>query len=290
MATKEKIEDTVGNTGKLFLSQETWELVLTKSIRIALIILIAIIVVNVGKLVIKKIFTARGKVPLRQSERRQKTLMKLIQNVISYVVYFSAILAVLGEFDIDVKGLIAGAGVLGLAIGFGAQSLVKDVITGFFIIFEDQFSVGDYVKIGTFEGTVEEIGLRTTKIKSYTGEVSILPNGTISQVINYSVRNSVAIVDVTISNDKDLNSIEQHIRNYLSELFQKDEEIVKEPVLLGIQSMTATDIVLRITAETKPMKHFDVARKIRGDLRDYLLGKGFDIPMPEAVTKSPEDL
>lgn len=283
-------KETAEKAGRLFLSQETWELVLTKSIRIALIILIAIIVVNVGKLIIKKIFTARGKVPLRQSERRQKTLMKLIQNVISYVVYFSAILAVLGEFDIDVKGLIAGAGVLGLAIGFGAQSLVKDVITGFFIIFEDQFSVGDYVKIGTFEGTVEEIGLRTTKIKSYTGEVSILPNGTISQVINYSVRNSVAIVDVTISNEKDLSSIEQHIRNYLSELFHKDENIIKEPVLLGVQSMTATDVVLRITAETKPMKHFDVARKIRGDLRAYLLDKGIDIPMPEAVTKSPEDL
>ena len=105
-------------------------------------------------------------------------MLKLLENTLAYVVYFSAILAILAEFSIDVKGLLAGAGVLGLAVGFGAQSFVKDIITGFFIIFEDQFSVGDYVKIGTAEGTVEEIGLRTTKIKAYGGEIHILPNGT----------------------------------------------------------------------------------------------------------------
>jgi small-conductance mechanosensitive channel len=200
----DQVEKNVEDAQKVFLSQETWSALMETTIKIAFIILLAVIVVNVGKFIVKKIFTARSKVPLRHSERRQKTLLKLIQNVISYVVYFAAILAVLSEFDIDVKGIIAGAGVIGLAVGFGAQSLVKDIITGFFIIFEDQFSVGDYVKIGTFEGTVEEIGLRTTKIKSFTGEVSILPNGTIAQVINYSVRNSIAIVDVTVSIEKDL--------------------------------------------------------------------------------------
>jgi len=275
---------------KVLLNEETWSLLLTKSIKIALIILIAVIVVNVGKLVVKKIFTARSKVPLKHSERRQKTLLKLMQNVISYVVYFSAILAVLSEFNIDVKGIIAGAGVIGLAVGFGAQSLVKDIITGFFIIFEDQFSVGDYVKIGTFEGTVEEIGLRTTKVKSFTGEVSILPNGTIAQVINYSVRNSIAIIDVTISNENDIDHVEKHITNYLSNLQNQEEDIVKEPMILGVQSMTATEVVLRITAETKQMKNYDVARKIRRDLRSYLLSKGINIPQPEMITKSPEDL
>ncbi|WHT48712.1 mechanosensitive ion channel family protein [Sporosarcina thermotolerans] len=132
--------------------------------------------------------------PIRREERRERTLLKLLENTLSYVVYFSAILAILQEFNIDVKGLVAGAGVLGLAVGFGAQSLVKDVISGFFILFEDQFSVGDYVKIGTAEGMVEEIGLRTTKLKNFTGEIFILPNGTISQVVNYSMKNSLAIV------------------------------------------------------------------------------------------------
>ena len=166
------------------------------ALKIVFIILLSAIVVKSGKMVIRRIFQVKFKGPLRQSERREKTLLKLLENTLSYVVYFSAILAILSEFRIDVKGLLAGAGVLGLAVGFGAQSLVKDVITGFFIIFEDQFSVGDYVKIGAAEGIVEEIGLRTTKIKSFTGEVHILPNGTISQVVNYSMKNSLAIVDV----------------------------------------------------------------------------------------------
>ena len=110
-------------------------------------------------------FTSNVKTRLRPSERREKTLLKLLENALAYVVYFAAIIAVLDAVGIEVTGLLAGAGVLGLAVGFGAQSLVKDVISGFFIIFEDQFSVGDYVQIGAALGTIEEIGLRTTKVK-----------------------------------------------------------------------------------------------------------------------------
>ena len=173
-------------------------------------------------MIIRRVFKVKMKVPLRHSERRENTLLKLLENTLAYVVYFSAILAVLAEFSIDVRGLLAGAGVLGLAVGFGAQSLVKDVITGFFIIFENQFSVGDYVKIGTAEGIVEEIGLRTTKIKSFTGEVSILPNGTISQVVNYSMENSLAIVDVAIPFEVGVEKTEKLIENYLQSLVREE--------------------------------------------------------------------
>ncbi len=108
---------------------------------------------------------------LRVSERREATLLKLLQNVLTYFIYSMAILMILSTLTINVSAVLAGAGIVGLAVGFGAQSLVKDVITGFFIIFEDQFSVGDVIRVGQFEGTVEEIGLRTTKIKSWTGEL-----------------------------------------------------------------------------------------------------------------------
>ena len=142
---------------------------------------------------------------------------------------FQQFLPFLSEFSIDVKGLLAGAGVLGLAVGFGAQSLVKDVITGFFIIFEDQFSVGDYVKIGIAEGTVEEIGLRTTKIKSFTGEISILPNGTIIQVVNYSMENSLAIVDVAIPFEVGVDKTEKMIEKYLSTLLTSNADFIEVP-------------------------------------------------------------
>ncbi len=272
--------------GNFLFSQKVWMDIGMLALKIIFIILLAVIVVNVGKALIGRIFKVKLKGPLRHSERREKTLVKLLQNTLAYVVYFSTILAVLAEFSIDVKGLLAGAGVLGLAVGFGAQSLVKDVITGFFIIFEDQFSVGDYVKIGIAEGTVEEIGLRTTKIKSFTGEISILPNGTISQVINYSMENSLAIVDVTIPFEVGVDKVEKMIKNYLSTLLTSNADFIKVPKLIGAQDFTETEMVVRVIAETKPMRHFDSARIISVGLKKHLEQQGIEIPYPTLVTKS----
>jgi moderate conductance mechanosensitive channel len=272
--------------GKFIFNQELWVDIGLLALKIIFIILLALIVVNVGKAIISRIFKVKLKGPLRHSERREKTLVKLLQNTLAYVIYFSAILAILSEFSIDVKGLLAGAGVLGLAVGFGAQSLVKDIITGFFIIFEDQFSVGDYVKIGIAEGTVEEIGLRTTKIKSFTGEISILPNGTISQVVNYSMENSLAIVDVAIPFEVGVDKTEKMIENYLSTVLISNPDFINTPKLIGARDFTETEMIVRIIAETKPMRHFDSARTISVGLKKYLEQQGVEIPYPTLVTKS----
>jgi small conductance mechanosensitive channel len=241
------------------------------------------IVVKVGKIVIRKVFEVRMKAPLGYTERRHNTLLKLLQNVLAYVVYFAAILAVLSALTINVTGLLAGAGVLGLAIGFGAQNLVRDVITGFFIIFEDQFSVGDYVRIGAAEGSVEEIGLRTTKIKGLNGEIHIFPNGTIVEVVNYSLNNSIAIVDVSVAYEVDIPKAEELIREFLLGLPEKYEQLVKLPELLGVQNLAASEVVMRITAETMPMQHFAVARIIRRDLKIFMDEHGIEIPYPKMV-------
>lgn len=155
---------------------------------------------------------------VRNNERRQITIVKLLQSVLSYLVYFSAIMAILSAVNIQIAGLIAGAGIASVAIAFGAQNLVKDVITGFFIILEDQFSVGDYVKIGTAEGTVMEIGLRTTKLKGNTGELFILPNGSIAEVINYSINNSKAMIDMQVALDANIEKVQKIIEDYLNTL------------------------------------------------------------------------
>lgn len=256
------------------------------SMKIVFIIILSTVIIKVGKMIIHRIFQVKLKGPLRRSEKREKTLLKLLENTLSYVVYFSAILAILAEFKIDVKGLLAGAGVLGLAVGFGAQSLVKDVITGFFIIFEDQFSVGDYVKIGVAEGIVEEIGLRTTKIKSFTGEVHILPNGTIIQVVNYSMKNSLAIVDVTLPFDIGMDKAESLIEQYLVQLPKENNDFIYPPKLLGAHDFTETEVIVRIIAETKPMRHYDCARTISIGLKIYFDERGIEIPYPTLVTKS----
>ncbi|WP_203248279.1 mechanosensitive ion channel family protein [Sporosarcina beigongshangi] len=280
------MEQVLEKVGKLLFSEKTWSDLGEISLKILLIVILSVVVIKIGKMIIRRAFQVKLKSPLRRSERREETLLKLLENTLTYVIYFSAILAILGEFKIDVKGLLAGAGVLGLAVGFGAQSLVKDVITGFFIIFEDQFSVGDYVKIGLAEGIVEEIGLRTTKIKSFTGEVHILPNGIISQVVNYSMKNSLAIVDVTIPFDVGVEKVESLIRQYLVQLPKENNDFIQAPKLLGAQDYTETAVIVRIIAETKPMLHYDCARAISTGLKSYFEQQGIDIPYPALVTKS----
>ncbi len=280
---KLNIETTINKIKKLLLNEELWIDSGIIILKVFFIILLAGIVVKIGKIVIQKLFEVRMKAPLRYSERRQNTLLKLLQNGLAYVVYFAAILAVLSALTINVTGLLAGAGVLGLAIGFGAQNLVRDVITGFFIIFEDQFSVGDYVRIGAAEGTVEEIGLRTTKLSGLNGEIHIFPNGTIVEVVNFSLNNSIAIVDVSVAYETDIPRVEELIREFLMELPDKYEQLVKLPELLGVQNLAASEVVMRITAETMPMQHFAIARIIRRDLKIFMDEHGIEIPYPKMV-------
>lgn len=277
------INKTLESVKGVLLDEKIWIAAGIITLKVIFIMILAGLVVKVFKVVIRKVFEVRMKAPLRYSERRQNTLLKLLENVIAYVVYFAAILAVLSALTINVTGLLAGAGVLGLAIGFGAQNLVRDVITGFFIIFEDQFSVGDYVRIGASEGSVQEIGLRTTKLKGLNGEIHIFPNGTIVEVVNYSLNNSIAIVDVSVAYEADIPKAEELIREFLTELPKKYEQLVKDPELLGVQNLAASEVVMRISAETKPMQHFAVARIIRRDLKIFMDEHGIEIPYPKMV-------
>lgn len=266
----------------ILLDEENWLLFGTRTLKIIAIILIAIIVVNIGKAIIRRMLKFQIKTKIRPTERREQTLLKLLENTLSYVVYFSAILAILSEF-MNVSGLLASAGVLGLAVGFGAQSLVKDVISGFFIIFEDQFSVGDYVQIGEALGTVKEIGLRTSKIAAYGGEVYIIPNGNITEVVNYSINNGLAIMDIRIAYETDIQKAENLIREFITNLSDEYEELVSEPTLIGVQDLTASEIVFRVTAETLPVMQWAFSRKFRKDLKLFLDKNGIEIPYPKMV-------
>lgn len=268
---------------QVLTNEEMWISLGWTFVKMILISLAAYLIVIVSRALIRKTFSVRIRGPLKYNERRQQTLSKLLENVISYVVYFVAIIAILSMFNINVTGLIAGAGVLGLAVGFGAQNLVRDVITGFFIIFEDQFSVGDYVRIGQAEGTVEEIGLRTTKVKAWTGELFIFPNGLVTEVVNFSIHNSIAVVDINISNESDIAKVESLIMEFLETLQDRYEQIIKPAELLGVQNLTTTEVVMRVTAETLPMQHFAIARSMRRDLKEFLDARGVEIPYPRMV-------
>lgn len=271
------LQQSVENLWQRFTSPQLWDEVILASIKITLILLVAWIVVIVGKKIIANIFKLRMKTPLQYSERRQNTILRLLQSVLSYIVYFSAIIGVLSSLNINVAGLLAGAGIAGLAIGFGAQSLVKDIISGFFIIFEDQFGVGDYIKLNTAEGRVKEIGLRTTKIQGSTGEQHIIPNGTIGVVVNYSVNDTTTHIDFVVPVTANLREVENAVNNYLNGLVNTYEQLTKDPVLMGVQSFTPDSVTLRIHIETVSMEHYKVSRLMRKDLLELLEQHGVTI-------------
>jgi small-conductance mechanosensitive channel len=181
------------------------KVVFGNTIKIIIIYIAARLIIRITDKMIEHMLAAKYRGPIKFDPRRANTIGKLIHNLISYTVNFISVLLILGELGVNLGPLLAGAGVLGLAIGFGAQSLVKDVITGFFIIFEDQFGVGDVIQIDQFKGTVEEIGIRVTRVKSWTGEVHIIPNGNIKQVTNFSVYNSLAVLDISIAYEADVD-------------------------------------------------------------------------------------
>lgn len=263
---------------------ELWTGLLFTVIKIILIFIAARVIIKVAEKALQHMMMARDKGPIKFDARRSKTVGKLVGNIITYVVNFIMILMILSQFQVNLGPVLAGAGVVGLAIGFGAQSLVKDVITGFFIIFEDQFAVGDVIQVGNYKGTVEEIGLRVTRVKSWTGEVHIIPNGTIVQVTNFSVNNSLAVIDVSVSYETDIDYAMKILEDTVKTFYDTNVDMVKEPEVLGIQMMGATEITLRVTAECKPNQQAGIARKLNAEIKKAFEANGIQIPYPRMIT------
>lgn len=269
---------------------ELWLTVGTGILRIIIILLLAVIIVRITKKVVNRLFVNRGKGPIRITERRENTLKKLIKSVVAYVVYFIAFIMILDNvLGFEIGPLLAGAGVAGLAIGFGAQNLVRDIISGFFIIFEDQFSVGDYVAIAGIEGTVEEIGLRTTQVLSWTGEMNVLPNGEVTQVTNYSVHNGLSIVDINIPYESNVADAERIINEVAATLPEKHDFIVGVPEIIGVQNLEVSHFVIRVIADTLPGFQWAGERNIRREVQDQLYKEGIEIPAPRVVMYNRDD-
>ncbi|MFT9849423.1 mechanosensitive ion channel family protein [Aneurinibacillus sp. REN35] len=259
------------------------------ALKIIVILILAKIIVSVASAAVNRIFqqreeTTSGRLDrFRMDTRRSQTMRTLINNVIKYTIYFIAFLNVFTFLGYDPKPLLASAGVLGLAIGFGAQNLVRDVITGFFIIFEDQFAVGDVITVNNVTGTVQEIGLRVTRIKIWTGEVYIVPNGNITEVTNLSVANSLAVVDVSVSLNENINEVIKLLEESAPRWQEEYDQIVAAPTVLGVERFGASDVVIRIIAECEPTQHFPVMRGLRADIKRMFDERGIEIPYPHMV-------
>ncbi|WP_221563946.1 mechanosensitive ion channel family protein [Alkalihalobacillus sp. TS-13] len=248
-----------------------------------LFILIAFLIVKaIGNRIIN---TSFKKVQNRNnmSAGRAITLKSITKSVFSYALIFILVVAVMGTFELDVTGLLAGAGIIGLAIGFGAQGLVSDVVTGFFILLEKQLDVGDYVTAAGFDGIVEDTGLRTTHIRGFDGTLHYVPNREISAISNHTRGNMRALVDIGISYGDNIDKAIGVLQEACDRIAETNEEIVEGPNVLGVQSLGSSDVVLRVIAKTKNDMQWGVERELRKALKEALDANGIEIPFPHQV-------
>lgn len=266
----EPVMDAFGKFKDYLSDPQVWGSWLVTVIQIALALIIGRLCNRIVQRALTHMMNERRRSPLKLDQRRTQTIGRLLNNIAAYTINFVLILIILGQFGINLAPVLAGAGVLGLAIGFGAQSLVKDVITGFFIIFEDQFGVGDVVQTGAFKGTVEEIGLRVTRIRSEAGEVHIIPNGTIQQVTNYSLHNSVATIDVPVSNEADIRKMMEVLDRTFADAAGNIPNLVGKPEILGLQALGGAESSIRITAECRPNTQDTIERELKLMLKETM--------------------
>ena len=219
--------------------------------------------------------------------RRAKTISSVIENLARVVVLSFFVLELLQEFNVNVGPLIAGLGIAGAALGFGAQSLVKDVIGGFFLLIEDQFSVGDIVSLGKeHKGVVERMTLRVTVLRDEEGRAHYVPNGTFTEVVVMSKDYAKALVEVEVSLDEDLDRVMAVLKEMGTELLADLPAVLEATELVGIESMTGVSCVIKTLTRTEAGKQWGVAREFRRRIIKRFKQEGFARPLPERVVWS----
>ena len=217
-------------------------------------------------------------------ERRVETVTRILRRVGGAAVYITAALMVLNDFGVQIAPLLAGLGIVGVAVGFGAQTLVKDMITGFFIVLEDQFRVGDVIRINEFQGVVEYMGLRTTRLRALGGEIHIVPNSEIRMVTNFTRQWARAVLDVDVSYRTDLDAAFRALEE-AGRKVQADPELgrsVLEPFeVLGATALGDSGITLRMTAKVEPLRQWAVERALRKAVKEVFDGLGIEMPFPQ---------
>jgi len=219
----------------------------------------------------------------RRSARADSISIVLTSTTI-VAIWVIALLTVLGVVGIEIGPLLAGAGIAGVALGFGAQSLVKDCIAGLFMLIEDQYGIGDVVDLGEAIGVVEEVSLRTTVLRSIDGTVWHVPNGVVQRVGNKSQLWSVAVVDVDVAYDSDLEQARELLQAAADEVCGTDEfrdQVLEPPQVLGVEALAADGISIRLTVKVTPGAQWNLQRSLREHVKGVFDRAGIEIPFPQ---------
>ena len=267
----------------LLVNPKVW--LLNHGIPIVLILIVAFIARRVLKIAVsrfEKKFEQKGVVSSEQ-EKRARTLIGIISTTVSVIIYLTAIMMIITECGVNIGPVLAGAGIAGLAIGFGAQTLVKDVISGFFLLMEDQIRVGDVANIAGIGGLVEEINLRTTRLRDVEGKVHIIPNGSITVATNFTRDWSRALVEIGVAYKENVDNVISVLQEVGEELRNDPafKEIILEPMTVqGLDSFGDSSVNIRVYFKTLPIKQWDVAREFRKRVKKAFDEKGIEIPFP----------
>jgi len=249
------------------------------AIRTILIIILLFVLYVFFKNTIDKILNIRHK-NVNVDIKKINTLKSLFTNILKYILIFIGIIVILNAFGIKTSTLITGLGVVGVVVGLALQDILKDLFAGIFIIIENQFSVGDTVEIDGFKGEVISLGLKTTRIKKYTGEINIISNRNINYIINYSKENTLEMIDISVAYEEDVEKVEKILSDICTKL-QKEIKDIKELVVLGIEELADSYVTFRLSVVTKPMQHFTIKREILKRVKCAFDENNIKIPYPQ---------
>jgi len=258
---------------------------LSSGIRIVAIVIISFIIIRIFRMVISR---SKSKYAARREDtaealKRAETLSSLIETTLRVAVLIAAFLMVLKEVGIDIGPLLAGAGIVGLAVGFGAQSLVKDVISGFFMLLENQMNVGDVVEIAGKAGLVESMNLRITVIRDFEGKVHIVPNGEITVVTNFTKEYSRALIEIGVAYKEDVDRVIEVLKE-VGEDIRQDEvfgpKILEPMEVIGLDSFGSSSVNIKVRFKTKPIEQWNTAREYRRRVKRRFDQENIEIPFP----------
>lgn len=247
-------------------------------IKVLSVVLVSLILITISKKIVGKLlFIKTSKVPIK----RQKSIVNLISNIVRFFILFIALTIILEEFGIDTKSFIASLGVFSLVVGLALQDLLKDIISGFSIVFEGLYNIGDWIEISSFKGEVIATSLRTTRIRAYTGEVKIISNRNITELVNYSMDDSNAIVDVEVSYDSKLDKVDKVINEICTD-FEK-EVGVKKVDILGLNEIGDSGLKFRLVIKSDYSNSIALSRKLKRKVVDTFNKNNISIPYKQVV-------
>jgi small conductance mechanosensitive channel len=254
------------------------------ALRVLIVLVVLRLAAQLAAYTVDKFMASYKRGPLgRDKGARVDTIGTLLRSVARYTIYFVGFLWVLDAVGIPAGSIIAAAGIGGLAIGFGAQNLVRDFISGFFILLEDQYEVGEFVTIDGLTGVIGEVGLRSTRIDAHSGDIIYIANGSIKVVTNHSRADMRAMIDVPVAYREDHNRAIAVATGALERLKAQVDYIVDGPKVMGIADFAESGVVLRVWAKAKNMSQWALEREMRRAIKEAFDREGIEIPFPQRV-------